>query len=76
MLQELIVYLILILTAVHLLLKSIDFFKPVKANSKGPGCASGSCSNCSLKIDFDSIQPGHKNHHMTNEKYIKINKCH
>ncbi len=62
MLQEIIVYLILIYTAAYLLLKSIEFFKPAKEINKHSGCISGSCSGCSLKIDFDSIKlDDHKN---------------
>ena len=57
MVQELIVYFILLLTAVHLIYKTILFFKPSGNNTNCSSCAVGSCSNCSLKFDFKSIKP-------------------
>jgi hypothetical protein len=63
MLQEIIVYLILIFTALHILYKSIEFFKPTTNNkSCSSGCISGSCSGCSLKFDMDTIQYDPNNH--------------
>ncbi len=57
MVQEIIVYIILVITALHLLYQTYIFFKPSKGQRNGLGCsAGGSCSNCSLKIDFDAIQ--------------------
>jgi|GEM_PF-5239377 len=62
MVQEIIVYIILFATAIHILLRSIDFFKPAKNNDKScSSCASGSCASCSLKFDFDSIQLDQRN---------------
>jgi len=56
MLQEIIVYIILIFILFHLLLKSIAFFKPSNKKNCGTSCASGSCSGCSLKVDIDFLQ--------------------
>ncbi|RLD38367.1 MAG: hypothetical protein DRI74_04070 [Bacteroidetes bacterium] len=56
MLQEIIVYIILTATALHLLRQAFIFFSPSKDQGNSMGCAGGSCANCSLKIDFSSIQ--------------------
>lgn len=57
MIQETIVYIILVATAIHLLLKIIKFFKPINKGVAGcSSCSTGGCGSCSLKFDFDSIQ--------------------
>ncbi|MBN1651934.1 MAG: hypothetical protein JW857_11435 [Bacteroidales bacterium] len=58
MVQDIIVYIILGLTALHIIRKSIQFFKPNTAKGCS-SCVSGSCANCSLKFDMSSIQIDH-----------------
>lgn len=58
--QEITVYLILLLTTIHLVLKSIEFFKPQKNSAACSSCASGSCGSCAMKVDFDSLKLNNK----------------
>lgn len=74
MVQEIIVYLILIVTALHLLQQTVVFFKPAKSHGNGYSCSGGSCSNCSLKIDLNSIQPSQENHKRSKNRFIEVKK--
>jgi hypothetical protein len=56
MVQEIIVYIILLATAVHLLNQTYRLFFPSKKKITNSACAGGSCSNCSLKIDLSSMK--------------------
>ncbi len=55
MVQEIIVYIILFATAIHLLNQTYRLFIPSKKKLTHSACAGGSCSNCSLKIDFGQM---------------------
>ena len=57
MLQEIIVYIILTITALHLIKEMLWFFKPVKKNGFVSSCSGGGCSKCSLKVDFSTVKP-------------------
>jgi hypothetical protein len=72
MVQEIIVYIILLLTGMHLLYKTVLFFIPTKGNGNGAGCSGGSCSNCSLKFDMDSIQLNTEKPRHTNNSIVDI----
>lgn len=56
MIQEIIVYCILLFTVLHILHQGFLMFKPQKSNSNRSACGGGSCSTCAMKVDFDSIK--------------------
>lgn len=72
MVQEIIVYIILIITALHLLQQTILFFNPQKSHGNGSSCSGGSCSNCSLKFDLDSIQVNEQKPKFSKKRFIDI----
>ena len=76
MAQEIIVYIILILTAIHLLHQAVVFFKSSKSHGNRASCSGGSCSNCSLKFDMDSIQLNTKKPRHAKNSFVDIKQWH